>query len=46
MKFSKNHAYKSYIRNDNSLQFFNQFQFIQTELNSLIEEFKNQYYTR
>ena len=42
----KNHAYKSYIRNNKSLQFFNQFQFLQTKLSSLIEEFKNQYYTR
>ena len=42
----KNHAYKSYIRNDKSLQFFNQFQFLQTKLSSLIEESKNQYYTR
>ena len=42
----KNHAYKSYIRNDKSLQFFNQFQFFQKELSSLIEESKNQYYTR
>ena len=41
----KNHAYKSYIRNDKSLQFFNQFQFLQTKLSSLIEESKNQYYT-
>ena len=41
----KNHAYKSYICNDKSLQFFNQFQFLQTRLNSLIEESKNQYYT-
>ena len=40
----KNHAYKSYICNDKS--FFNQFQFLQTRLNSLIEESKNQYYTR
>ena len=40
----KNHAYKSYIRNDKSLQFFNHFQFLQTKLNSLIEESKNQYY--
>ena len=39
----KNHAYKSYIRNDKSLQFFNQFQFLQTKLNSLIKESKNQY---
>ena len=37
----KNHAYKSYIRNYKSLQFFNQFQFLQTKLNSLIEESKN-----
>ena len=42
----KNHAYKSYIRSDKSLQFFNQFQFHQTKLSSLIEESKNQYYTR
>ena len=32
----KNHAYKSYIRVDKSLQFFNQFQFLQTKLSSLI----------
>ena len=38
----KNHAYKSYIRNDKSLQLFNQFQFLQTRLSSLIEESKNQ----
>ena len=42
----KNHAYKSYIRSDKSLQYFNQFQFHQTKLSSLIEESKNQYYTR
>ena len=42
----KNHAYKSYIRNDKSLQFFNQFQFLQTKLSSLIQESKNQHYTR
>ena len=42
----KNHAYKSYIRNDKSLQFFNQFQFLQIRLSSLIEESKNQYCTR
>ena len=42
----KNHAYKSYIRNDKSLQFLNQFQFLQKKLSSLIEESKNQYYTR
>ena len=43
---NKNHTYKSYIRSDKSLQFFNQFQFLQTRLSSLIEESKNQYYTR
>ena len=37
----KNHAYKSYIRNDKTLQFFNQFQFLQTKLSCLIEESKN-----
>ena len=42
----KNHAYKSYNRNDKSLQFFNQFPFLQSKLSSLIEESKNQYYTR
>ena len=42
----KNHAYKSYIRNDKSLQLFSQFQFLQTKLSPLIEESKNQYYTR
>ena len=42
----KNHAYKSYIRNDKSLQFFNQFQFLPTRLSSLIKESKSQYYTR
>ena len=35
-------AYKSYICNDQSLQFLNQFQFLQKKLNSLIEESKNQ----
>ena len=42
----KNHAYQSYIRNDKSFQLFNQFQFLQTKLSSLIKESKNQYYTR
>ena len=42
----KNHAYKSYICNDKSLQFLNQFQFLQAKLSSLIEESKNQYYAR
>ena len=42
----KNHAYKSYIRVDKSLQLFNQFQFLQTKLSSFTKESKNQYYTR
>ena len=42
----KNRAYKSYIRNEKSLYFLNQFQFLQTKLSTLIEESKNQYYTR
>ena len=41
----KNHAYKSYIGNDKPFKFFNQFQFLQTKLNSLIEESKNRYHT-
>ena len=41
----KNHAYQSCIRNDKSLQFFNQFQFLQTKLSSSIKEFKSQYCT-
>ena len=41
--FDKNCAYKSYIRNDKFLQFFNQFQFHQTKLKSLIKKPKNQY---
>ena len=32
----KNHAYISYIRNDKSLPFFNQFQFLQLKLSPLI----------
>ena len=36
----KNHEYKSYICNDKSLQLFNEFQFLQTKLSSLIEESK------
>ena len=46
LTLNKNDAYKSYIRNDSSLRFFNQFQFLQLKLNSLIEESKNQYYAR
>ena len=41
----KNNVCKSYICSDKSLQFFNQFKFLQTKLSSLIEEFKNQYDT-
>ena len=42
----KNHAYKSYIGSGKCLKFFNQFQFLQTKLNTLIEEYKNRYYAR
>ena len=42
----KNHVYSSYIGNAKSLKFFIQFQFLQTKLNSLIEESKNRCYTR
>ena len=40
----KNQAYKSYLWSNKSLQFLNQFQFLQTKLNSLIEESKEKYY--
>ena len=43
--FDKNHEYKCYICNDKFWKFFYQFQFLQTKLNSLIEESKNQYYS-
>ena len=36
--WNKNPAYKSYIRNDKSLQFFIPFQFLQAKLSPLIEE--------
>ena len=42
----KNQAYKSYLRSNKSLQFLNQFQFLQTKLNYLIEESKEKYYVR
>ena len=42
----KNQAYKSYLRSKKSLQFLNQFQFLQTKLNSFIEESKEKYYAR
>ena len=41
--FDKNHAYKSYIRNGKSFQFFSLFYFLQTKLNSLFEKSKDQY---
>ena len=37
----KNQAYKSYLQSNNSFQFLNHFQFLQTKLNSLIEESKS-----
>ena len=46
LTLDKDYAYKSYIRKDKSLQFFNQFQFLQTKLSSLIEESEIQCYTR
>ena len=42
----KNQASKSYLPSKKSLQFLNQFQFLQTKLNSLIEESKEKYYAR
>ena len=42
----KTPACESYIRNDKSLHFFNKLQFLQKKLSSLIDESKNQYYTR
>ena len=42
----KNQAYKSYLQSNNSFQFLNHFQFLQTKLNSLIEESKKKYYVR
>ena len=42
----KNYAYIPYIRSNKSLQFLNQFQFLQINLSSLNEESNNQYYTR
>ena len=40
----KNQAYKSYLWSNKSLQFLNHFQFLQTKLNSLIEESKEKYH--
>ena len=42
----KNQAYKSNLRSNKSLQFLDHFQFLQTKLNSLIEESKEKYYVR
>ena len=42
----KNEAYKSHLRSNKFLHFFNHFQFLQTKLNSLIEESKEKHYAR
>ena len=42
----KNQAYKSYLWSKKFLQFLNHFRFLQTKLNSLIEESKEKYYVR
>ena len=42
----KNQACKSCLQSNESLQFLNQFQFLQTKLNSLIEESKEKHYVR
>ena len=42
----KNHAYKSYRQNENNSLTFQNFQFLQSKLNSLIEESKHKYHAR
>ena len=42
----KNHAYKSYRQNENNSPTFQNFQFLQFKLNSLIEESKHKYHAR
>ena len=42
----KNQVYKSCLRSNKSHHFLNQFQFLQTKLNSLIQEPKEKYYVR
>ena len=40
----KNHVYKSYRQNENNLPSFQNFQFLQSKLNSLTEESKHKYH--
>ena len=42
----KNQVYKPYLWSNKSLYFLNQFQFLQTKLNPLIEESKEKHYVR
>ena len=42
----KNHAYKCYRQNENNSLTFQNFQFLQSKLNSLIEESKHKYHAR
>ena len=42
----KNHAYTSYRQNENNSSTFQNFQFLQSRLNSLIETPKYKYYPR
>ena len=42
----KNHAYTSYHQNENSSSTFQDLQFLQSRLNSLIEKSKHKYYAR
>ena len=42
----KNHAYKSYRQNENNSRTFQNFQFLQSKLNYLIEESKHKYHAR
>ena len=42
----KNHAYKSYRQNENNSPTFQNFQFLQSKLNSLIEESNHKYHVR
>ena len=42
----KNHAYKSYPQNENSSSTFQNFQFLQSRLNSLIEKSEHKYHAR
>ena len=42
----KSHAYTSYSQNENKSSTFQNFQFLQSRLNSLIEKSKHKYYAR